>query len=571
MGNLESSPLMQLAGEGKAEELRADLRRRCFKPSGGLYYFTKVVMGYKDLVLNFHLALCDVLQNPVKNKSGYLEPRGHFKSTCIKAYMLWRLCGGGSEWLDQILSLGDELDSKGQPSELLAFYRAYPERDPRNLRFLLIGESDTVAQKDLRDPKWHLQNNDLLRWLFPEIIPANVNDTKWTDSEITIPRTKSFDESTITCDGVGAKRTGFHWDCLIYEDIFGEKASKSEALAFEVQNWFQAAQGMLNHPEDSEEIMIGTRWKDGEADIYGWIMANMPNRFHWVCRSVYNDDGTIGFHQRFTPEILAAILERTGPYLFSCNYLNSPIPPTGGDFNAKDLRYYKIDYETMEICPTDGTPRVKLKDLVRNSFLDPSSGGQSAKCENGLAGVGGDHHKRIFVLEIIGKNCSFGQIVEEWHKLNDKMRFHKNAYEAVGAQKEIGDILATRDLWPHCLICAASGAGEVKHQKLRAEGVTPPGGKGGISKEDRIRMYLQLPLAEHRVYVRIDRPQLVTQITSFPHYHLKDQVDATAYAVHHAVFPAAPDEVEARQHEEEAAKFRPTAFTSTRHDYGGYV
>jgi hypothetical protein len=560
---------MQLAGEGRAEELRSLLRRKCFEPSGGLYYFTKVVMGYKDLVLNFHLELCDKLQKPPKNKHGYLEPRGHFKSTCIKAYMLWRLAGGNSLFLSDILRLGDVIDKHNQAVELLAYYRAYPERDPRNLRFLLIGESDTVAQKDLRDPKWHLENNDMLRWLFPEIIPSNTNETKWTDSEITIPRTKSFDESTITCDGVGAKRTGFHWDVLIYEDIFGEKASKSEPLAFEVQSWFQSAAGMLNHPEESEELMIGTHWKAGESDIYGWIKVNMPGKFVWTERSVYNDDGSIAFYQRFTESVLADILERQGPYLFSCNYLNSPIPPTGGDFNSADLRYFKVDFEKQEIVPTDGSPRVKLKDLVRNSFYDPSSGGQSAKCENAITAVGGDFTKRIFVLECIGKNCSMGQMVEEWHQLNDKMRFNHNRYESVGAQKEVGDIINTRDLWPECLICKKQGREGVKHLKLRAEGVTPPGGK--ISKDDRIRLYLTHPIEEHRLYLRLDRPQLKTQIVSFPHYHLKDQVDATAYAVFECQFPLSPGEIEARQHDEEILKSKQVPFTSTRHEYGGYV
>src|SRR6266478_39481 len=206
MGNLDQHPIMQLATDGKVDELRHELRQRCFRKSGGLYYFVKVVMGYKELVTHFHLEFCNHIQNTIQQrKRGYLRPRGTFKSTIIsKSYPLWRLAGGGSPIIEDLLRF--------EPAEQLAFYQTYPEQDPRNLRIMIIGESDTVAQKNLRDPKWHLQNNDLLKWLFPELIPPDTNATKWTDDEILLPRSKSFDESTITCDGVGAKRTGFHWD-----------------------------------------------------------------------------------------------------------------------------------------------------------------------------------------------------------------------------------------------------------------------------------------------------------------------------------------------------------------------
>src|SRR5882672_3930538 len=272
VGNLEQSKIIQLAGEGRADELRQELRRLCFAPDTGLYYFTTAVLGYKELVPHFHLEFCAHIQNTINiRKRGYLRPRGTFKSSIIsKSYTLWRLAGGGSSAINNLLEMTAE--------EQLNFYRAYPDMDPRNLRIIIIGESDTVAQKNLRDPKWHLQNNDLLKWLFPELIPPNINDTKWTDDEVLLPRTKSFDESTITCDGVGAKRTGFHWDIIIYDDPIGEKASKSEAVMEEAWSWFQYAPGMLHDPRSGEELYAGTRWGDGQKDLPGKIMALLPEQ-----------------------------------------------------------------------------------------------------------------------------------------------------------------------------------------------------------------------------------------------------------------------------------------------------
>jgi hypothetical protein len=504
-------------------------------------------MAYKELVPHFHLTLCDHVQNTVHLlKRGYLEPRGHFKSTILsKCYPLWRLCGGGSRILEQILSLETE--------ELLAFYQAYPERDPRNLRIMIIGESDTVAQKNLKDPKWHLQNNDLFKWLFPEIIPTNTNETKWTDDEILLPRTKSFDESTITCDGVGAKRTGFHWDLIVYDDPIGEKASKSEAVMNEAISWFQYAPGMLNDQATSEEVYIGTRWKHGAKDLPGWIMREMPvgttdsgrpKGFTWVMRSVYNDDGTIGFPERFT-----------------------------------DLRYYHIEQDEkgarVWIVPDDGSPRVRLKNLVRESFYDPSSGGQSAESENAQIVAGSDHLKRIFILDAWSKNCSMGDAVENWHQLNDRFMPYPNRYEAVGPHKEVGDIVKKRAAWPECLMCKWQGKKEgVKHRRLNPDPVTPPGGKGGMSKDDRIRDFLQMTVEEHRLYLRRDKKgflDLIAQIVSFPHFDLKDLVDVCAYIAHYIRYPQSPEENEAEVVAAKQAREDRHSRISTQYEYGGYI
>ena len=141
---------MQLASDGDARGLRRELRRKCFSQSGGLYYFTKAILGYKELVPHFHLDFCDSIQNTIQvRKRGFLRPRGTFKSTIIsKSYPLLRLAGLGSPVQSEIVEM--------EPDELLAFYKMYPEMDPRNLRIVIIGESDTVAQKNLKDPKWHL-------------------------------------------------------------------------------------------------------------------------------------------------------------------------------------------------------------------------------------------------------------------------------------------------------------------------------------------------------------------------------------------------------------------------------
>src|SRR5712692_2358103 len=295
---IDSNTILQLSQEGKASELRDVLRHKAYT---SLYFFTKVILSYRELQAHLHLPLCDGIQNTARTvrKRGRLWPRGHFKSTCgAKAYALWRV-------LPKLTQ-----DPWGQPyDEDLLFCH------DQNCRVLIIGESEEVASKDLKDLKWAIEHNQILKWLFPEIIPPNFNATVWRDDEVLLPRSKSFDESTFTAKGVGGKGTGFHYDLLVYDDIIGEDASHSEAKMKDAIDWFRTAPGLLNDPERGEELILGTRWKDADNDLYGWIMQNIPTQYQWDIKGCYADDGEPIFPERFSKPTLELIRQRQGEYL----------------------------------------------------------------------------------------------------------------------------------------------------------------------------------------------------------------------------------------------------------------
>lgn len=520
------SDVMQMAEEGRAEELYHKLRERALE---SLYFFTKVVLGYAECVDHLHLPFCQHLQESEgRRKRGYLMPRGHFKSTCVsKSYALWRLV-----------------------------------RDPEK-RVLVIGESDTVGAKNLRDIKWHLTENRLFKWLFPEIIPPDIGATKWTENEVLLPRQKSYDESSITMSGVGAKMTGFHFDLIVYDDIIGEKAAKSEAEMNSAISWFQYAPGLLHDPKSSEEVLIGTRWKHGTADLYGWIMANMPE-FEWYVRAAV-EDGEVIFPERFNLEILDEIRRREGDYKYSCQYLNNPTPPEGADFRPDWIQQYHVGADGKTIIPNDGSPPLQIGQLLRVSFYDPSAGGKTAKAENAIVGVGEASDRRIFVLAAWSKNCPFGVAIEKWHQLNDQFVFYQNFYELVGAQKAVEDIIRERKAQIACRLCSKS------HRTLNPLPVKPSGGKSSVSKEERIRIFAQAAFEGKRVYLRAGMDELRRQILSFPHGDLVDQFDALAYCINKARPPLSDEAVreEGKQEVEWREAGRPR--TSTEYDYGGYV
>jgi len=551
INNLDNSDIMILAQAGKAEDLLETLRVKCMQENGGLYYFSKVVLGYKDLVPHYHLPFANKVQSDMKfRRRGYLRPRLHFKSTLIaKSYPLWRVCGGG-------LKPGDP--------------------DPRNLRILIAGESDTVACKNIKDPAWHIQNNQLLRALFPEIIPTDFNKVVWRDDQIELNRPSSFDESTLTAVGVGAKHTGFHYDIIIFDDPIGDKAAASEAVMNQAKEWWAWAAGYANNPATVEELYVGTRWKHGTADLPGYIMEEMVHNqeqgdrasgYKWDTQGCFDDSGEALFWPRFTKEILADIRRREKEYKFSCNFLNDPSAPEGSKFTSDMIKTFHIEIDPRDnkrdlLVPNDGSPSVKLRNLARISFDDPSSGGKGAKCEHAICCLGTDSSGRKFVFKVWSANAGFRAAAEEWFKLNDQFLTWPNYYEAVGAHKELGTVISLRQNETECAVC------KKKHRRLNPVAVQPPG--GSINKEDRILTFCQADFEEGRIYLHENDIKTKNQILQFPYGDMIDRFDALAYAVHLSRRPHTIEEIEEQEHEKDARTFA-TQRTSQTYEVGGYI
>lgn len=563
---------MKTASEGDAGKLRSTLRRKALT---SLYFFSKVCMNYDKLVQHLHLPFCSHITDTIKDlKRGYLWPRGHFKSTIVgKSYAPWRLIGGGSPWVKDILACETA-------EELVEQYKATPDCDPRNNRIFLGGESEKIGQKNLKDLKDLIENNQMFRWLFPEIIPQDLNKTKWTEGEILLPRTRSYDESTITATGVGAKVTGFHFNIRIYDDLIGEDTANSDAKMEDALHFFQYAAGLADNQATDEELIAGTRWRHGTADLYGWIMKNMPYEeingdvfgFKFFVRSAEETDPETGidkviFPERFSKSILEGLKRRLGEYKYNCNYMNRPTSPEGADFSIKHYKTFSVDRDAAgqlnTITPRDGTPPIKLGQLFRVSFYDPSTGGKSAQCEGAIAIVGMAPDRRIFVLEMWGANCGYKEAVEQNMKFNDQYVLHKRLYEKKGAQGAVEDVVHLRARIPGpCPNC-----GKERHDRFTIEPFSPDAG----IKEDRIRSYMQAAWEEGRVYMH---PKLVEgkrQLEEFPFCNLVDRVDALASAVKNLRIPLSTDEVESRNIEMAAVHQVKEARTHTSQSYGGYV
>lgn len=531
--------ILQIAESGQADALYDELRSKC---DSSLYYFAKVVMNYRDLTDNLHLPFCDVIQSVASEPiQGFLMPRAHFKSTIrTKAYMLWRYLHN------------------------------------HELRFLNIGASDTIAKKALIDIKWHILNNQLLRWLYPELKSVDTGQTKWTDAEILLPREGTFDEPTITCDGINAKRTGFHYNEIIFDDPVADVDADSQPAHEAAWDFMQYSRGLLHDPEQSTRTIIGTRWKHGTADVYGKAMEGMPS-CKWYIRSAI-EDGLPIFPERFSLATLAKIRDELKDYKFNCQYMNNPTMPGSTDFEPSWLKEYEVHEDGRTIIPCDGTPRVSTGKLLRISFYDPSGGGKSAQCENAIVFIGTAADRRIFVLEDYGENTTIGKAVERWHVMNDRWRCYENFYERKGAQSSVEDFCRERTVQKECPYCQAGhldGEGRLylrnPHLRIIAKPFSHPGAASDKSKEERIRFYAQKAFEEGRVYFRRGMTAIRRQITQFPHGELVDRFDALATAIKLSRPPLSDADEESANAVHRAHTLAGKPRISSEYDRGGYA
>lgn len=499
-------------------------------------------MNYRDLTPGFHLPFCDVIQAQMDAPlQGFLMMRASFKSTIrTKAYCLWRYLHNHDE------------------------------------RILIIGASDTIAKKALIDIKWHVMNNQFLRWLYPELKTAGDAGAKWTDAEILLPRDGTYDEPTITCDGINAKRTGFHYTELIFDDPVAEVDADSPTVHEAAWDFIQYSRGLLHDPVKSRRTFIGTRWKHGNADVFGKIMEAMLPEVYWYVRSAI-EGGVATFPERLNLETLAKIRDELKDYKFNCQYMNTPTVPGSTDFEASWLKEYIVGEDGMTIIPCDGTSPITTGKLLRISFYDPSGGGKSAKCENAQIVLGEASDGRLFVLEDWAQNCTIGQAVEHWHVLNDRWQCYDNYYEKKGAQSSVEDFCRERKNQPMCPYCSAGhldtdGRVYLKnpHKTIRAKPFSHPGSAAEKSKQERIRFYAQKPVEEGRVYLRRGMVTLRNQIVQFPHAALVDRFDALASAIKLSKPPLSDEEFQSEQADITIARTAGKPRTQTSRDYGGY-
>lgn len=209
-------------------EALKEFERNIYKHS--LMLLAKRLLSYQDLTEYTHSRLIKSLTAATKRKL-IAMPRGTFKSSiCSVAYPIWLLINNPS------------------------------------LRILLDSELYSNSKNLLREIKMHMESKPLTD-LFGEF----KNAACWNEGEIIIKqREKNLKEASITASGIGAEKTGQHYDVVIVDDINSPQNSNTKEKRDKVIDHYRYLTSILE-PHGILAI-IGTRYH--EQDLIGWILKN---------------------------------------------------------------------------------------------------------------------------------------------------------------------------------------------------------------------------------------------------------------------------------------------------------
>jgi len=536
--------ILTLAVNGKADSVLAEMRVRSLLSS---YYFVKVVLGYGQLVSHLHQVDMELFLDRWSsgcNKQLIEWPRGFFKSTCFTI--------GTSIWVtlpvnDRDTELALELATQklGKSEEWALKRLSLHDQDVTQL---LAFETIDNARKKLAEIKYHFEENELFRTLFPEIAFTNT-EKPWNTDCLKIRRVgygQRLEEGTFEAIGVGGALQSRHYRIVWEDDLIGMKATKnaSGAVMAEAIRWHGLLHGAFENAAEQIRFVVGNRW--GYADLNSHIRENEPDfvihsRAAWELR-----DGVEGsiFPERYPLEALMRIRD-TGSmtrYDYSCQYLNDPQMPGEKEVDESKIHTYEVFEGGYVKCSCGAT--WKPSQMLRYLHYDPynAKGARSTSCP-AIVVVGTAPDKHVFLLDYFINKGSYDRVYETLFNFNDRWRPHLLTYEDVGHQNMTEFHIHQMERNPEHL--------KVHKKMPRIQAINPH----GRAKEIRIRDYLFPFFQQHKFSYRKTQVTFTQQLETFPNEvmgHDYDLLDALTQGTQVWRFPDAEEDRERlKAHEEE--------------------
>ena len=499
--------ILQLASSGQADKVRLDQRvRALYSP----FYFIKVVLGYKKLVAHLHQHDLELFVD--RWAAGATEqavewPRAFFKTTTFTV--------GVGMWV--VLPVTDE-DTNYALNELNIPEDQWFNRvklHDQDATQLYAFEVETNAKKKINIVKWHFEENETFRWLFPEIAYTG-SENPWNSSCLRIRRVgerRKDPEGTFEAIGVGGSLQSRHYKIIWCDDLVGERARSSSTEMENTIGWYQRLEGAFENATRKIRFLVSNRW--GYADLNSWVRKNEPNvpfytRAAW---ELIDGERTAIFPEEYSMEELLKIQNKMSKYDFSCQYLNSPVMPGESEVDGGKLHFYTVDDDGLIKCSCGNSYR--SSQMYRYLHYDPynAKGGGSKSCPAlVIVGLTSDEHH--FILDYYVTQENFNKLYDQIFRMNDTWRPRLFTYEDVGHQTLTEHHIKT--------VAKTTEYKAAGHRTFpRIEGITT----GNRQKEQRIRDGL-FPIIEKKKFaVRKKHVTLLDMIETFPHKQLNHDYD----------------------------------------------
>lgn len=433
---------------------RVEFRKHYTNPRN-LLAFGREVLLYDDLTEETHQELVDITVD--NDEALILFPRGHLKSTLITiARSIQNIC-----------------------------------INP-NIRIFISNAVMDMTVKFMREIREHMENNDFLKMLWPEIFYTHPKkeSQKWTEDELIVRRQKNLKEATITGGSVEKETTGAHFDEHIYDDLVNKDNCKTADQIEKVYGWWKMSQSLLE--PTGRQYIVGTRYDYG--DMYGKLLNTSMPRVVRKCWDTVHGERVVLFPKKFNVRSLERIREKQGTFIFSCQYLNEPVDPSTAPFKREYLKYWTSLPSPLNVYV--------LVDLA-------ISEGRRA-CETGLLVVGYSEAGDLYVLEDRSGILTPGETLDILYEIDERY-----GHPAVGIEKM--QLEKALRYW-------MSEYAKQRKKMLNYYELIPD-----QDKTRRIIANLQPAWEQGRIYLKVGMQELEEQLLRFPRYSMRDRIDTLAY------------------------------------------
>jgi hypothetical protein len=461
----------------RTEQVRQSLR---FQTQRSTYVMAKAIVGFHDLTPRLHGQMCSWIEGPTRRKLG-LVPRDHLKSS------VWTIA-------DTVRRIAADA----------------------NVRLLIGNETATNASHFLRRIQAVFERAPLFRWLYPELIP-DTQKTKWSETEMLVPRKNDYPESTVEVIGVGGAVVSRHYKHIKLDDLVGKEASESVDVMRKTIDWYLYCESLLECPTDPIDT-YGTRWT--HKDLYAWIMEHESDIDIFHRKAL--DDGVVLWSERFPQVELERIRQKIGSFKFSCQYQNEPFDPEHMTFDPGWLRFYET--EGWEVDNSLATVRLvgqpKPVRIIPVILTDPAISEKSTAARTAVVCAGLSEDERVFVLEAWAERCQPLKMIEKIFEMAERWDPMVVAVEGVAYQRALKGFIEAE--------CMRRG----KWLNVRE---VRPGSREG--KESRIRG-LQPYAQRGRLWLRRSTTSVLSEeFEAFPLGETVDVLDALSYGPQVWVMP----------------------------------
>lgn len=332
-----------------------------------------------------------------------------------------------------------------------------PEWKGREATIGIFSFNRGIALDFVKQIKTELEKNDLLKYLYPDILhrdPEREADSWSTMGGLLVKRLSNPKEATVEGWGlVDSMPTGRHFVLRVYDDVITEKFARTpEMIAKSTESWELS----LNlGSRGGYERYVGTRYNYN--DTYRTILQRgtaIPRIYPGTV------DGTVtGEPVLLSPEEIARKRRDMGPYVFGCQILQNPVADETQGFKRDWLKFF--------------TDRFHVAGMNLYLLCDPASKKKKTSDYTVMAVIGVGSDGNYYLVDLVRDRFNLTQRTAMLMHLHRKWGTIKGVgYEEYGLQADIEHI-----------------EGEQALDNYRFT-ITPLGGK--VQKEDRIKWLVPL-------------------------------------------------------------------------------